>query len=64
VFMHAPYLGGVYISIGNGLPAALSALIVGLQPLLTSTIANRLLGERVRSFEWDLYVDLPASAVR
>lgn len=41
VFMHALYLGGVYISIANGLPAALSALIVGLQPLLTSTIANR-----------------------
>ena len=32
VFMHALYLGGVYISIANGLPAALSALIVGLQP--------------------------------
>ena len=47
VFMHALYLGGVYISIANGLPAALSALIVGLQPLLTSTIANRLLGEQV-----------------
>src|ERR1700747_2483435 len=40
VFMHALYLGGVYISIANGLPSALSALIVGLQPLLTSTIAN------------------------
>jgi drug/metabolite transporter (DMT)-like permease len=52
VFMHAPYLGGVYISIGNGLPAALSALIVGLQPLLTSTIANRLLGERVVARQW------------
>ena len=25
VFMHALYLGGVYISIANGLPAALSA---------------------------------------
>ena len=52
VFMHALYLGGVYISIGNGLPAALSALIVGLQPLLTSTIANRLLGERVVARQW------------
>jgi hypothetical protein len=40
VFMHALYLGGVYISIANGLPAALSALIVGLQPLLTSTIVK------------------------
>ena len=33
VFMHALYLGGVYISIANGLPAALSALIVGLAHL-------------------------------
>src|ERR1700722_12783764 len=52
VFMHALYLGGVYLSIANGLPAALSALVVGLQPLLTSTIANRLLGERVVARHW------------
>jgi drug/metabolite transporter (DMT)-like permease len=52
VFMHALYLGGVYISIANGLPAALSALIVGLQPLLTSTIASRLLGEQVVVRQW------------
>jgi drug/metabolite transporter (DMT)-like permease len=52
VFMHALYLGGVYISIANGLPAALSALIVGLQPLLTSTISNRPLGERVVARQW------------
>jgi drug/metabolite transporter (DMT)-like permease len=52
VFIHALYLGGVYISIRNGLPAALSALIVGLQPLLTSTTANRLLRERVVALQW------------
>jgi drug/metabolite transporter (DMT)-like permease len=52
VFMHALYLGGVYVSIANGLPAALSALIVGLQPLLTSTVANRLLGEEVVARQW------------
>jgi drug/metabolite transporter (DMT)-like permease len=52
VFMHALYLGGVYVSIGNGLPAALSALVVGLQPLLTSTIANHLLGEQVAARQW------------
>jgi drug/metabolite transporter (DMT)-like permease len=52
VLMHALYLGGVYISIAHGLPAALSALVVGLQPLLTSTIANRLLGERVVARQW------------
>ena len=52
VLMHALYLGGVYISIAKGLPAALSALVIGLQPLLTSTIANRLLGERVAPRQW------------
>jgi drug/metabolite transporter (DMT)-like permease len=46
------YLGGVFISIHNGMPAGISALIVGLQPLLTSTIANRLLGERVSAQQW------------
>jgi len=44
--------GGAYVSIATGLPAALSALAVGLQPLLTSTIANRLLGERVVARQW------------
>jgi len=52
VFMHVLYLGGVYISIANGLPAALSALVVGLQPLLTSTLANQFLGERVSARQW------------
>jgi drug/metabolite transporter (DMT)-like permease len=52
VFMHVLYLGGVYISIEQGLPAALSALIVGLQPILTSTVANRLLGEPVMRRQW------------
>jgi drug/metabolite transporter (DMT)-like permease len=52
VFMHALYLGGVYVSIANGMPAAVSALVVGLQPLVTSTLANHLLGERVTSRQW------------
>ena len=52
VFMHALYLGGVYVSIANGMPAAVSALVVGLQPLVTSTLANRLLGERVTARQW------------
>jgi drug/metabolite transporter (DMT)-like permease len=46
------YLGGVFVSLHLGLPAGLSALIPGLQPVLTSTIANRWLGERVRPLQW------------
>jgi drug/metabolite transporter (DMT)-like permease len=52
LLMHGLYLGGVFFSIDRGLPPALSALIVGLQPVLTSTLANRLLGERVTPLQW------------
>src|ERR1700677_283561 len=49
VFMHVGYLGGVYIAIKQGMPAGLSALIVGLQPLLASPVAKRLLGDTARA---------------
>ena len=50
--VHGLYLGGVFISISQGVPAGISALIPGLQPLLTSTIANRFMGERVTRLQW------------
>jgi drug/metabolite transporter (DMT)-like permease len=50
--VHGLYLGGVVISIDQGLPAGLAALIVALQPILTSTLANRWLGERVALHQW------------
>jgi drug/metabolite transporter (DMT)-like permease len=46
------YLSGVFLSIHLGLPAGLSALIPGLQPVLTATLANRWLGERVGPIQW------------
>ena len=49
---HGLYLGGVFVAIGHGLPAGLAALVVSLQPLLTSTLANRWLGERVGVRQW------------
>lgn len=52
LLVHGVYLGGVFISIDRRLPAGLSALIVSLQPVLTSTIANRYLGERVVARQW------------
>src|SRR4029079_8081583 len=52
LMVHGLYLGGVFVAIGHGLPAGLAALIVSLQPLLTSTIAHRWLGERVRVRQW------------
>ena len=36
VLMHAGYLGGVWAAVKSGMGAGLSALIVGLQPVLTA----------------------------
>jgi drug/metabolite transporter (DMT)-like permease len=52
LLVHGLYLGGVFVSIENGLSAGLIALVVSLQPVLTSTIANRWLGERVTAWQW------------
>ncbi len=50
--IHGFYLGGVFVAIENGLSAGMVALVVSLQPVLTSTLANRWLGERVRALQW------------
>ncbi|MGH6726566.1 MAG: DMT family transporter [Pseudolabrys sp.] len=50
--VHGAYLGGVFTAISHGVPAGISALIPGLQPILTSTIANRFMGERVTRLQW------------
>ena len=47
VFMHAIYLGGVFVAIDNGLPSGLSALIAGLHPVATSVAARIFLRERL-----------------
>lgn len=52
VFMHALYLGGVFMAIHRGLPAGITALVVGMQPLLTALGAGWLLGERVSGRQW------------
>src|SRR5204862_1689009 len=41
ILVHGFYLGGTAIAIAHSIPAGLSALIPCLQPILTSTIANR-----------------------
>ena len=50
--VHGLYLGGVFTAISQGVPAGISALIPGLQPILTSTIANRFMGETVTRVQW------------
>ena len=50
--VHGLYLGGVFTAISQGVPAGISALIPGLQPILTSTIASRFMGEKVTGLQW------------
>ena len=52
LLVHGLGLGGVFVAIGNGLSAGMVALVLSLQPALTSTIASRWLGERVRLLQW------------
>jgi drug/metabolite transporter (DMT)-like permease len=52
LLVHGAYLGGVFEAIHHQLPAGYAALVVSLQPVLTSTLANRLLGERVTMRQW------------
>lgn len=52
LLVHGCYLGGVFVAIDRRLPAGFAALVVSLQPILTSTLANRLLGERVMPRQW------------
>jgi len=52
LLVHGFYLGGVFVAISQGVPAGISALIPGLQPVLMATLANRWLGERVTAWQW------------
>ena len=47
-FLHACYLGGVFYSISQGLPAGVAAVVTSLQPVLVSMIAVKVLGEQLR----------------
>jgi drug/metabolite transporter (DMT)-like permease len=51
VLVQAGYLAGVWCAIKIGMPAGLSALIVGMQPVLTA-FAAPLIGESVRGRQW------------
>jgi drug/metabolite transporter (DMT)-like permease len=47
VLLHGFYLGAVWWAIGQGVPAGISGIIAGLQPLLTALAAPYVLGERL-----------------
>jgi len=52
LLMHGVYLGGVFIAISKGLPAGVTSLVVGVQPLLTAVGAGWLLHETVLRRQW------------
>lgn len=46
------YLGGVFLSLHQGMPAGASALITALQPILAAVLSGWLLGERTNARQW------------
>jgi len=52
LLVHGFYLGGVFVAISHGLPAGVTALVVGLQPVFTACGAGWLLGEKVVPRQW------------
>lgn len=46
------YLGGVFYAIAHGVSAGTSAMLVGLQPVVTVVLAMGWLGERVEARQW------------
>ncbi|MDG1751621.1 MAG: DMT family transporter [Thalassotalea sp.] len=52
LLIHGAYLGGVFGAIENGIPAGLTAIIVGLQPLFTATLAIFIFKEKISQSQW------------
>jgi drug/metabolite transporter (DMT)-like permease len=52
VLLQAGYIGGVFFSINAGMPAGVSALIIGIQPILTAVASAPMLGERTNLRQW------------
>ena len=52
LLFHGLYLGGVFFALSKGISATLIALIVSLQPILTSILAKIYLNETLNKFQW------------
>jgi len=50
--LHGAYLGGVFAAIKWGMPAGITAIIVGVQPVLTAFLGWCFLDERLRLTQW------------
>ncbi len=52
VMIHGAYLGGVFAAVKMGMPAGISAIIVGIQPVLTALIGWQFMSEKLRPLQW------------
>ena len=52
LLFHGVYLGGVFYALSKGISATLIALIVSLQPILTSFLAKIYLNETLTKYQW------------
>lgn len=52
LLVHGIYLGGVFAAIKWGMPAGISAIVVGVQPILTAFLGRCFLGARLTMLQW------------
>jgi drug/metabolite transporter (DMT)-like permease len=52
LLLHGFYLGGVFYAVDHGVPAGIAAVIVSLQPVITSALVPKLLGDTVGRRQW------------
>lgn len=52
ILVHGLYLGPVFWAIDHGMSAGVTALIIGLQPLITAILAGLMLGEELALRHW------------
>jgi drug/metabolite transporter (DMT)-like permease len=52
LLLHGGYLGGVFYALSRGMPAGLSSLVVGLQPILTAVVVQLAMREHVSARHW------------
>ena len=52
ILFHGIYLGGCWYAFSIGMPAAIVALIVTLQPILTNILSGPIFGEKISWKQW------------
>ena len=52
LLVHGAYLGGVFAAIKWGMPAGITAIVVGVQPVLTASLGRFWLKEQLRPKQW------------